>query len=130
MCPGFESLIRHQILPDPHVIRSLVAALLLAALLGSAAAQAIRRNIPADAPAGKIDAATASQIQIDGKVFRLAPGTRILNQRNLTVTPNMVAPGQPARYALDAGGQVRAVWLVDPDDQINAAPVQRTPATN
>ena len=112
------------------MIRSLVAATLIASLLGSATAQTVRRNIPADAPAGKIDAATASLIQIDGKVFKLAPGARILNQRNLTVTPNMVGSGQPARYSLDAYGQVNAVWLVDPDDRSTAAPVQRTPGTN
>jgi len=91
----------------------------------------VRRPIPQDALQGKITATTASQVEIDGKVFHLAPGTRILNQRNLTVTPNMVAAGTPARYMLDAGGQVRAIWLVDENDRTGTAPVQRTtPGTN
>jgi|SRR5882672_2041551 len=111
-------------------MRTFVAALLIVLLVGSANAQAIRRNIPADALVGKITAATASQVEIDGKVYRLAPGTRIFNQRNLTVTPNMIQPNAPARYALDEGGNVRAIWLVDEDDQTGAAPVQRTPGTN
>jgi hypothetical protein len=111
-------------------MRTLVAAVLIACFAGGAGAQAVRRNIPADAQLGKITAASASQVEIDGKMLRLAPGARILNQRNLYVTPNKVAPGSPARYALDAGGQVRAIWLVDEDDRTGTAPVQRTPGTN
>ena len=111
-------------------MRTFVAAALIACLVGGASAQAVRRNIPAEAQLGKITATSASLIEIDGKTFRLAPGARILNQRNLTVTPNMVAPGSPVRYALDPGGQIRAIWLVDDDDRTGTAPVQRTPGTN
>jgi hypothetical protein len=111
------------------MMRTFVAALLLVSLIGGANAQAVRRNIPADAKLGKIGAASAAQILIDGKVFYLAPGARILNQRNLTVTPNMVTPGASARYALDSGGRVRAIWLVDADDRAGTAPVQRAPGT-
>jgi hypothetical protein len=112
-------------------MRNLIAAtVLVACLIGGAEAQSVKRNIPADAALGTINAATASQIDIDGKVFRLAPGARILNQRNLTVTPNMVKPGAPARYTLDATGQVRAIWLVDENDRTDTQPpVQRTPGT-
>jgi hypothetical protein len=106
------------------------SAVLVACLFGGVQAQSVKRNIPADAALGTINAATASQVDIDGKVFRLAPGARILNQRNLTVTPNMVAPGAPARYTLDATGQVRAIWLVDENDRTGTqTPVQRTPGT-
>jgi hypothetical protein len=111
-------------------MRFFVAAILIACLVGGAMAQAVRRNIPADTLLGKISSATASQVEIDGKVLRLAPGARILNQRNLTVTPNMVTSGARARYLLDAGGQVRAIWLVDENEQATGAPVQRTPGTN
>ena len=125
--------------PDPPpnsssvrtLIRIFIAAVLIAFSLGAAQAQVVRRPVPDDALQGKITAATASQIEIDGKPFHLAPGTRILNQRNLTVTPNMVAAGTPARYTLDASGQVRAIWLVDTNAPAVAAPVQRTtPGTN
>src|SRR5262245_52642702 len=110
-------------------MRIVVAALVLAFVMCGAFAQPVRRAIPENAVLGKITAASASQVEIDGKVFRLAPGTRIVNQRNLTVTPNMVAPGAPARYLLDAGGQVRAIWLVDEDDRTGTGPVQRTPGS-
>jgi hypothetical protein len=112
-------------------MRNFVAAIVIACLAGHVHAQAVKRNIPADAVLGKITAASASQVEIDGKVFPLAPGTRIVNQRNLTVTPNMVAAGSPARYVLDSGGRVRGIWLVDEDDRTGTtAPVQRTPGTN
>jgi opacity protein-like surface antigen len=112
-----------------HVTRLLLAALFTACLSASAAAQVVKRNIPADAQRGTITGTAAALIEIDGKTFRLAPGARILNQRNLTVTPNMVAPGTLARYALAPGGEVRAVWLIDADDRANTGPVERAPAT-
>ena len=111
-------------------MRTLVAALMIVLLVGGASAQSVQRKIPADALLGKITKATASQVEIDGKVYRLAPGTRIVNQRNLTVTPNMIQKNAPARYTLDEGGNVRAIWLVDEDDRTGTAPVQRTPGTN
>lgn len=108
------------------MLRTLFAALCLAAS-SAAAAQAAQRSIPADAARGRIEAATASLIRIDGKTFRLAPGARFLTSKNLTVTPNMVAPGTAARYALDDRGQVRAVWLLDADERSTGGPVRRAP---
>jgi hypothetical protein len=110
------------------VPRALFAAALFAATIGVGAAQGVARNIPADAASGKVEAVSASLIRIDGKTYRLAPGARFLTPRNLTVTPGMVAPGTPARYALDERGQVRAVWLLDADERSRGAPVRRAPA--
>lgn len=104
----------------------LPAALIAALLATTVAAQAVRPNIPAGAPQGKVSATTASLIEIDGKTFRFAPGARIYNQRNLTVTPNMIAPGSHARYALDATGAVKSLWLVDAADRASTRPVERT----
>lgn len=86
---------------------------LLVALLfaGDVGAQSVRR-IPADAPKGRFTALQLPLVSIDGKQFRLAPGARIFNANNLTVTPNLVAAGTPVRYELDAQGQVRTVWIV------------------
>ncbi len=110
-------------------MRRLFVVLIAALFSVGVAAQAVRATIPADAKEGKIGATTASQIEIDGKTYRLAPGARILNQRNLFVTPNMVQAGAQARYVLDAGGQVRSVWLVDPAARAGTGPVDRTPGT-
>ncbi len=110
------------------MIRSLSAAALLAGTIGAVAAAAVERNIPAAAARGKVDEATASMIKIDGKSYRLAPGTRFVTSKNLTVTPNFVAPGTRVRYTLDERGQVNAVWLMDESDRATTGPVQRTSA--
>lgn len=107
-------------------LATLLPALAAALLTTTAAAQAVRPNIPAAAVEGKVTATTASLIEIDGKAFRLAPGARILNKRNLTVTPNMIEPGAQARYLLDATGAVKSVWIVDAVERAGTAPVQRT----
>ncbi len=49
---------------------------------------------------------------IDGQPMRLAPGARILNTQNLSVTPGQVPPDSPVRYKLDASGQIYQVWLL------------------
>ncbi len=87
---------------------------LLVALLcaGGVGAQAVGK-IPADARKGRFTALQLPLVSIDGKQFRLAPGARILNTNNLTVTPNLVPAGTPVRYELDAQGLVRTVWIVD-----------------
>ncbi|MFN3564805.1 MAG: hypothetical protein ACK4V1_02305 [Burkholderiaceae bacterium] len=88
---------------------TLVVVLLVA---GGVAAQAARK-IPADAPKGRLTALQIPLVTIDGRRFRLAPGARIINANNLTVTPNLVAAGTPVRYELDAQGLIRTVWIVD-----------------
>jgi len=88
---------------------TLLVALLVA---GGVAAQAVRK-IPADAPKGRLTARQLPLVTIDGKEFRLAPGARIFNANNLSVTPNLVPAGTPVRYELDAQGMIRTVWIVD-----------------
>jgi hypothetical protein len=88
---------------------TLLVALLVA---GGVAAQAVRK-IPADAPKGRLTALQIPLVTIDGKEFRLAPGARIFNANNLSVTPNLVPAGTPVRYELDAQGMIRTVWIVD-----------------
>lgn len=93
------------------IARSLaLAATLLFA--GVVAGQVVRR-IPADAPHGRFTALQLPWVAIDGQPLRLAPGARIFNTNNLTVTPNLVAAGTPVRYELDAQGLVRTIWIVD-----------------
>ncbi len=107
-------------------LAALLPAVFAALVATAAGAQAVRPNIPADAAQGKVTATTASLIEIDGKTLRLAPGARILNKRNLTVTPNMVEPGSQARYVLDATGAVKSLWIVDAIDRAGTGPVERT----
>jgi hypothetical protein len=49
---------------------------------------------------------------VDGSPMRLAPGARIMNAQNLSVTPNQVPPDSRVRYKVDASGQITQVWLL------------------
>ncbi len=54
-------------------------------------------------------------VMIDGKEMRMAPGARIMNANNASITPNQVPPASRVRYKVDAAGQVSQVWLLPPD---------------
>ena len=94
-------------------MRPLVA--LVFAMLLAAAAPADAQNlrmIPADAKRGEFTAQQLPVVEIDGKALRLAPGARILHERNMTITPNLVAPRSRVAYQLDGQGLVRVVWIL------------------
>jgi hypothetical protein len=90
----------------------------LAVLMAAAAAQAQMpaRMIPADALRGRFTAGPLPTVTIDDKPMRLAPGARILNQENLTVTPNLVPANALVRYRLDQQGKIRTVWILTPEE--------------
>lgn len=52
------------------------------------------------------------EVSIDGKAMRLAPGARIYNASNLTITPNQVPAEARVRYKVDANGLVNQIWLL------------------
>ena len=54
-------------------------------------------------------------VTIDGKPMRMAPGARIMNPGNTSITPNQVPANSRVRYKLDASGQVSQVWLLPPE---------------
>ena len=95
----------------PRPIAALVFILTVAAATFTASAQQLR-TIPQDARRGEFSAGQLPVMQIDGKDLRLAPGARILNERNMSVTPNLVAPKSKIAYQLDGQGQVRTVWVL------------------
>lgn len=93
-----------------------LAALMFSFVAATAAAQVSVRVIPADAQRGKLVAIEINEAKIDRKVFRMAPGARILNANNLTVTPNQTPTGVLVRYQVDGQGQIRTIWVLAPDE--------------
>ncbi len=81
-----------------------------------AAGQVALRTIPPDAKRGTLAGIELGAVSIDGKVYRMAPGVRILNANNLTVTPNQIAPDTLVRYQLDGTGAVRTIWVLTPQE--------------
>jgi hypothetical protein len=86
-----------------------VAASLLLAGCGSSKVQ------PDGSRIGTMTAGQLPEVVIDGTAMRLAPGARIVNQSNLSITPAQVPAGSRVRYKTDATGQVSQVWLLPPE---------------
>jgi len=86
-----------------------VAASLVSAGCGSSKVQ------PDGSRLGTMTAGQLPEVVIDGASMKLAPGARIYNQGNLTITPGQVPAGSRVRYKTDAAGQVSQVWVLPPE---------------
>jgi hypothetical protein len=64
---------------------------------------------------GRLTIVQWPNVEIDRKPMRAAPGARILNSNNLTVTPNLVPPGSLVSYELDGTGQIRTLRILATD---------------
>lgn len=91
-----------------------IAAILLFASAASALAQL--RTIPQDAKRGEMRHLQDMIVEIDGAPQRLAPGAQIRDASNLLVVPTAIPAGAVVRYLLDAGGMVRRVWILTPQE--------------
>ncbi len=88
--------------------RILVAALaVIVVACGSASKVA-----PDGSMTGMMTTGQLPEVTIDGKAMRLAPGARIYNQSNLTITPNQLPAKSRVRYKTDAMGLVTQVWVL------------------
>jgi hypothetical protein len=92
-------------------MRSLLALVLVTVL----AACGTSNVLPDGSILGTMNAAQLSNVTIDGKPMRLAPGARIMTTSNTSITPDHVPANSRIRYKLDASGQVSQVWLLPPE---------------
>lgn len=92
-------------------MRSFLALIVVAVL----AACGSSNRLPDGTILGTANAVQPSNITIDGKPMRLAPGARIMTPSNTSVTPDHVPANSRIRYKLDANGQVSQVWLLPPE---------------
>ena len=92
----------------PTFIRIVVVALtVLVVACGSSVKVA-----PDGSVTGTMTTGQLPEVTIDGKAMRLAPGARIYNQSNLTITPNQLPANSRVRYKTDASGLVSQVWVL------------------
>jgi hypothetical protein len=89
-----------------------IALLLLAASLASAQV----RSIPEDARVGQIRHLQNMVVEIDGAAQQLAPGAQIRDASNRIIPPTAIPAGTLVKYLVDAGGQVRLVWILTPEE--------------
>ena len=111
MCPGFESLIRHQ----DTLMRTFAKLAFLLIGFSVLGCESTTTRLPDGSMVGIMTTQQVPVVQIDGKQQRLAPGARIVGANNSSITPNQVPANSKVRYRVDASGQVTHVWLLPPD---------------
>ena len=92
-----------------------LAVLVVAASIALLAACGSSVKLPDGSVLGTMTPGQLSNVTIDGKPMRLAPGARILTTSNTSITPDHLPPNSRVRYKLDASGQVSQVWLLPPE---------------
>ena len=104
----------------PTLIRSALAAVILAASAG--AAQAQLRPIPAEAKRGQMSHVEAMLVEVNGERMRLAPGAQIRDRANLIVQPTALPQGSLVKYMRDPQGEVMRVWILTPQEAAQRDP--------
>ncbi|MDB5819253.1 MAG: hypothetical protein JWQ11_2893 [Rhizobacter sp.] len=84
----------------------------------TAATQQIARNFPQNALRGNIAVVSASEITLNGRPARLAPGSRIRNTDNmLEMSGTLIGREFVANYTMEDSGLVRDIWILRGDER-------------
>ena len=98
------------------------AAILVLACATQARAE---RVFPEQAKRGNMSAYDYPSMKIGDNVYRLAPGSRIVNQQNLIIMPaSLQIQTAPVMYILDFHGDLSSIWLLT-DDEAARHPLQK-----
>ena len=87
-----------------------------AALFGLSAPGWSERMLPKDAHYGEMTRFAYPQVTIGKRTFRLAPGARIYNHQNLTITPAAMPPQAKVLFRVDSVGQLSNIWLLTAEE--------------
>ena len=92
------------------------------ALLCTAHAWA-ERNFPQTATRGDMTAYQYPAMKISDNVYRLSPGSRIFNEKNLIIMPaSLQTQTAPVMYELDTRGDLAKVWLLTAEEALRYPP--------
>ncbi|MDH5539368.1 MAG: hypothetical protein OEY03_08200 [Rhizobacter sp.] len=107
--------------------RCFIAALATAFLVPVAAAQ-VQRNFPQHALRGQLVVADPPDVLVNGRVARLAPGSRIRGQDNMIQMSGALSGAKFwVHYTLDPQGLLFDVWILRPEE-LAKKPWPSTPA--
>jgi hypothetical protein len=101
------------------------ALVLLTIFFLAATAWAQQRMLPENAKPGALQGYQYPEVNISGRWYRLAPGARLVDQRNMTVLPTMLQNAGAVAYTLDAYGLVTQLWLLTPQEAAALKPVRK-----
>ena len=95
-------------------LSTFVAAMLALVCATQACAE---RHFPEQAKRGDMKAYVYPSMKIGDKVYRLAAGSRIVNQQNLIIMPaSLQIQAAPVMYILDTSGNLSRIWLLTDDE--------------
>jgi hypothetical protein len=75
------------------------------------------RILPPDARIGQINGNVYPEVEIDGAVYRFAPGIRVYDTYNRIIMPTQMPQSGKVYYQLDPGGLLLKMWLPTPDEE-------------
>ncbi len=101
-------------MPFDRSARIVLAGLLAGASLAYAAADANAqiRSLPANAKRAELTGYQNPYVVLGGEARRLAPGARIFDANNRTITPGFLPAQADVVYTLDAAGSVMRIYLL------------------
>jgi hypothetical protein len=111
-------------------VQKILLALVVSVLASLCAMHAwAERNFPQTATRGDMKAYQYPAMKIGDNVYRLSPGSRIFNEKNLIIMPaSLQLQTAPVMYQLDTRGDLAQVWLLTSDEALRyPAPTAATP---
>ena len=104
--------------------RALALGTLMAAVAYGVAAQSQpKRPFPAHAMRAHMVVVNAHEVTLNGKLTRLAPGSRIRTAANaLVVSGGLVGQGFVVNYTRDSLGQAHEIWLLNAAEAADRRP--------
>jgi hypothetical protein len=101
-------------------VQKILLALIVSALASLCTMPAwAERNFPQTATRGDMTAYQYPAMKIGDNVYRLSPGSRIFNEKNLIIMPaSLQIQAAPVMYQLDTRGDLAKVWLLTADEAL------------
>ncbi|HKB82163.1 MAG TPA: hypothetical protein VKD04_03030 [Burkholderiales bacterium] len=76
-----------------------------------------QRTFPDQARRGDLTAYEYPSMKIGDNIYRLSPGSRIFNERNLIIMPaSLQIQAAPVMFMLDIRGDLSRIWLLTRDE--------------
>ena len=97
------------------VLASLLAGASLVLAAASVSAQV--RTLPANAKRAELSGYQNPYVVLGGEARRLAPGARIFDAENRTITPGYLPAQADVVYTLDPAGSVMRIYLLTPQER-------------
>jgi len=78
------------------------------------------RILPQDVKSGMMRAVEYPQVNVDGTVYKLSPGSRVFDQNNRTILPGSLPQTARIFYQLNPQGELSKIWIMTPDEEVSS----------